>query len=82
MRKILIAGLVGLAVVMGLQAQSALTGTWQGASPGGSTVVLEAKASGTVLSGTLTVMGWAEAGACRWHDRQEHAQLHGDDAWR
>jgi hypothetical protein len=57
MKRIATAGLMVLLVTVLLSAQSGLTGTWQGASPGGSKVVLEAKTADTALSGTLTVDG-------------------------
>lgn len=57
MRRVLMGTAAALLTAATLQAQAGLTGTWQGASPGGSAVVLEARATETELAGTLTVDG-------------------------
>jgi hypothetical protein len=57
MKRMFLATAVAVVAAAVVQAQATMTGTWQGESPGGSKVVLNATATPTVLTGTLTVDG-------------------------
>jgi hypothetical protein len=57
LRKVLMVAAIALVMVAAMKAQSALTGVWEGASPGGERVTFDAKVTDTTLTGTVTING-------------------------
>ena len=59
MKSIFATGLVAVLLAVAVYTQSALTGKWQGTTPGGSEIVLDVTATEKTLTGTLTRNGEA-----------------------
>jgi hypothetical protein len=56
-RKFVMVAAIALVMAAAMNAQSALTGVWEGASPGGERVTFDAKVTDTTLTGTVTING-------------------------